>query len=56
VDGQGRVYVADHGNNRIQVFSPEGQFLAVWGREGGEPGEFRLPQGSDDAPAAHPRA
>jgi DNA-binding beta-propeller fold protein YncE len=45
VDGQGRVYVADHGNHRVQVFSSEGQFLATWGREGGGPGEFRLPQG-----------
>ena len=45
VDGQGRVYIADYGNNRVQVFSPEGHVLAVWGREGGGPGEFRLPQG-----------
>jgi DNA-binding beta-propeller fold protein YncE len=45
VDSQGRVYVADHGNHRVQVFSPEGHFLAFWGREGGGPGEFRLPQG-----------
>ena len=27
VDAQGRVYVADHLNNRIQVFSPEGKFI-----------------------------
>ncbi|MCG3179140.1 MAG: hypothetical protein BIFFINMI_01471 [Phycisphaerae bacterium] len=26
-DGQGRVYVADHMNDRVQVFSPEGRFL-----------------------------
>jgi hypothetical protein len=26
-DGQGRVYVADHINDRIQVFSPDGKFL-----------------------------
>jgi sugar lactone lactonase YvrE len=45
VDGQGRVYVADFGNHRVQVFSPEGRLVTVWGREGGGPGEFRLPQG-----------
>lgn len=27
VDGEGRIYVADRGNNRIAVFSPEGKFL-----------------------------
>jgi hypothetical protein len=27
VDRQGRVYVADHLNNRIQVFSPDGKFI-----------------------------
>jgi DNA-binding beta-propeller fold protein YncE len=26
-DAEGRVYVADHKNNRIQVFSPEGKYL-----------------------------
>ena len=26
-DNQGRVYVTDHGNDRVQVFSPEGKFL-----------------------------
>ncbi len=26
-DSQGRVYAADHGNDRIQVFSPDGQHL-----------------------------
>ena len=27
VDNQGRVYVADHMNNRVQIFSPDGTFL-----------------------------
>ncbi len=26
-DAEGRIYVADHGNNRVQVFSPEGEWL-----------------------------
>lgn len=29
-DSDGRVYVADTGNQRVQVFSPEGVFLAEW--------------------------
>jgi DNA-binding beta-propeller fold protein YncE len=30
VDRQGIVYVADRENSRIQLFSPEGEFLAEW--------------------------
>src|SRR5207302_42663 len=30
VDARGRVYVADRENARIQVFTPEGKFLAQW--------------------------
>lgn len=30
VDKQGRVYVADRQNRRIQVFSTEGELMAVW--------------------------
>ncbi len=26
----GRVYVADRVNNRIQIFSPDGKFVAAW--------------------------
>ena len=31
VDTQGRVYVADTGNNRIQVFDAAGNFITKWG-------------------------
>jgi DNA-binding beta-propeller fold protein YncE len=34
VDAKGRLYVADAGNRRVQVFDSEGQFIATW--EGGE--------------------
>jgi DNA-binding beta-propeller fold protein YncE len=34
VDRQGRVYVADRENDRIQVFDPEGEFIAGWHSEG----------------------
>lgn len=30
VDGRGRVYVADRGNNRVQVFDDHGKFLDEW--------------------------
>ncbi|GAC1324876.1 MAG: hypothetical protein NVSMB25_22830 [Thermoleophilaceae bacterium] len=50
-DAVGDFFVADHGNNRIQKFSPDGVFLARLGRNGGDgspgagPGEFRQPRG-----------
>jgi sugar lactone lactonase YvrE/transcriptional regulator with XRE-family HTH domain len=45
VDGQGNVYVADYGNDRIQKLSPSGRPLAVWGSFGTKPGQFDLPNG-----------
>ena len=30
VDGRGRVYVADRGNNRVQVFDERGTFIEEW--------------------------
>lgn len=30
IDDAGLVYVADRGNNRIQIFTPEGRFLRQW--------------------------
>ena len=33
IDAEGRVYVADRENRRIQVFDHTGKFLAVWKRE-----------------------
>jgi sugar lactone lactonase YvrE len=42
VDEQGRVYVLDSGNDRIQRFSGGGEFQGVWGTPGAAPGEFNL--------------
>jgi predicted membrane-bound mannosyltransferase/DNA-binding beta-propeller fold protein YncE len=42
---EGNLYVADSGNHRIQVFTPEGQFLRAWGTFGSEPGQFNEPWG-----------
>jgi uncharacterized protein (TIGR03663 family) len=41
----GRIYVADSGNHRIQVFDAEGNFLFEWGSEGAELGQFNEPWG-----------
>ena len=30
VDGAGRIYVGDRRNNRVQVFTPEGEFVEEW--------------------------
>ncbi|MBN1991731.1 MAG: TIGR03663 family protein [Anaerolineae bacterium] len=46
----GRIYVADSGNHRIQVFDPAGNFLFIWGSEGAAPGQFNEPWGIAVAP------
>jgi hypothetical protein len=30
MDSQGRIFVADRGNSRIQIFDQEGKFLLAW--------------------------
>jgi DNA-binding beta-propeller fold protein YncE len=35
IDPDGRLYVADRSNKRIQIFSPEGDFLGMWTGMGG---------------------
>jgi DNA-binding beta-propeller fold protein YncE len=45
IDRAGNFYVSEYGeNDRIQVFSPEGQWLRQWGGHGYEPGEFLRPR------------
>src|SRR6266568_130576 len=39
----GRVYVADSGNARVQVFTPQGRFLRQFGSFGSGKGQFQLP-------------
>ena len=41
----GKVYVADHNNHRVQVFTAEGKFLKMFGRRGDGRGELRAPEG-----------
>lgn len=44
IDRLGRVWVSST-NNRVQCFSPGGEFLTGIGDEGGEPGQFIIPHG-----------
>ena len=41
MDSQGRLFVADRGNNRIQIFSQEGQLLDIW-TQFGRPSGLRI--------------
>jgi hypothetical protein len=41
LDAAGRVYVGDRENNRVQVFDPDGKFLAEWKESGAPYGLFR---------------
>lgn len=43
VGDDGLIYVADTGNQRIQVFTSDGQFLGAWGSAGDDPGQFGFP-------------
>lgn len=43
IDAHDRIYVADSCNHRVQVFSPEGEWLATYGRPGTGPGEMSYP-------------
>lgn len=45
IDRSGSVYITDSGNNRIQVFTEDGEFVRAWGTEGTGDGEFRDPRG-----------
>ncbi len=45
LDATGKLYVADKGNNRIQIFDSTGQFLGAWCSSGGEKGQFKYPSG-----------
>jgi len=42
LDSQGHIFVTDSGNHRIRKFSPDGEPLASFGRQGQGPGEFQI--------------
>jgi len=45
IDASGNIYISDSGNNRIQKFTPKGQFIRKLGSSGSEDGQFNLPTG-----------
>jgi DNA-binding beta-propeller fold protein YncE len=45
VDSEGNIYVADTFNCRIQILSPDGKVLSVFGTQGDRPGQFIRPKG-----------
>lgn len=45
IDKQGRLFVTDTGNKRVQVFDGEGNFIAQFGKSGSGEGEFNEPVG-----------
>jgi tripartite motif-containing protein 71 len=42
---QGNVYVADTGNNRVQMFDDYCKFITEWGSPGTANGQFNSPEG-----------
>ncbi|MDA0336343.1 MAG: hypothetical protein O2782_14345 [bacterium] len=51
----GRVYVLDAGNARVQVFAADGEYITHWGEPGGDPGQFDFrPSGGGRGQRAHP--
>jgi DNA-binding beta-propeller fold protein YncE/tetratricopeptide (TPR) repeat protein len=43
VDAKGMIYVADTGNDRVQIFNPDGTYSNMFGDSGSGDGEFRSP-------------
>src|SRR5215472_10261763 len=41
LDSGGRVYVADRANNRVQIFEPDGKFVAEW-KQFGRPSDIAI--------------
>ena len=41
LDSKGRIFVADRNNNRVEILSPHGQFIAEW-RQFGRPSGLRI--------------
>ena len=44
-DFEGKLFVLDSGNHRVQVFSPDGTFVRTMGEPGEGPGQLADPQG-----------
>ena len=46
VGGNGRAYVTDTHNSRLQEFTATGGFFRTWGTEGSANAQFTAPQGA----------
>ncbi len=44
-NSEGKLYVADLKNDRVQIFDKDGKFLKLWGKSGSATGEFKAPAG-----------
>lgn len=45
-DSRGHYFIGEYGEfDRIQEFTPDGQFVRQWGEHGAAPGQFQRPQG-----------
>ena len=60
VDPEGKVYVCDRTNRRVQIFSPEGEFITMWTGMGGpdnivrdEEGIFYIAEQADESGDSH---
>lgn len=47
IDAEGNLYVTDTGNKRVEKFTPDGEFIQLWGGGGIVPGAFEEPVGID---------
>ena len=45
IDTSDTVYVSEYGNDRVSVFTLEGQFVTSIGSKGVGPGQFKYPHG-----------
>ena len=45
VDSEGRIFILDGEQSRIQIFDRDGKFIRSFGRKGQGPGEFQSPAG-----------
>ena len=45
IDSQGLVFITDVKSHRIQIFSPDGMFVAQFGSHGYDFGQLRYPRG-----------
>ena len=43
VDSDGKLWVVDRGNSRVQKFTRDGEFLGMWGTAGNNQGQFGVP-------------